>query len=266
MCDLTRAECRSSAAPVMPRSASRQWSSHSTFEPIDLPCGYVPRPSEGRCTAVCPPEAVPATRRCTSPTSSRRRGCHPVTGCRRNGSWPSNSGVSRATLAQALVALEMQGRVAVRHGDGAVILDPAERVAAVVAALVGYTEESLESARLPVIAGLLAAATLAPLHARAVPEPHPGAGRTARRGVARGACRRRGQSARRSRHRAGAGGCPDPGLCRDGPTRPDRSRRRRRSCRVRCWSARPERAPVRTCRALSRRCPHCGQRRAVGLT
>ena len=79
-------------------------------------------------------------------------------------------GVSRATLAQALVALEMQGRVAVRHGDGAVILDPAERVAAVVAALVGYTEESLESARLPVIAGLLAAATLAPLHARAVPE------------------------------------------------------------------------------------------------
>ena len=79
-------------------------------------------------------------------------------------------GVSRATLAQALVALEMQGRVAVRHGDGAVVLDPAERVAAVVAALVGYTEESLESARLPVIAGLLAAATLAPLHARAVPE------------------------------------------------------------------------------------------------
>jgi hypothetical protein len=64
----------------------------------------------------------------------------------------------------------MQGRVAVRHGDGAVVLDPAERVAAVVAALVGYTEESLESARLPVIAGLLAAATLAPLHARAVPE------------------------------------------------------------------------------------------------
>ena len=44
-------------------------------------------------------------------------------------------GVSRATLAQALVALEMQGRVAVRHGDGAVVLDPAERVAAVVAAL-----------------------------------------------------------------------------------------------------------------------------------
>ncbi len=78
-------------------------------------------------------------------------------------------GVSRATLAQALVALEMQGRVAVRHGDGAVILDPAERVAAVVAALVGYTEESLESARLPVIAGLLAAATVAPTLARAVP-------------------------------------------------------------------------------------------------
>jgi len=51
-------------------------------------------------------------------------------------------------LAQALVALEMQGRVAVRHGDGAGVLDPAQRVAAVVAALTGFTEESLESARL----------------------------------------------------------------------------------------------------------------------
>jgi DNA-binding transcriptional regulator YhcF (GntR family) len=71
-------------------------------------------------------------------------------------------GVSRATLAQALVALEMQGKVAVRHGDGAVILDPAQRVAAVVAALVGYTQESLQAARLPVVAGLLAAAALAP--------------------------------------------------------------------------------------------------------
>ena len=67
-------------------------------------------------------------------------------------------GVSRATLAQALVALEMQGRVAVRHGDGAVVLDPAERVAAVVSALAGYTPESLETARLPVMAGVLAAA------------------------------------------------------------------------------------------------------------
>ena len=63
----------------------------------------------------------------------------------------------------------MQGRVAVRHGDGAVILDPAERVAAVVGALIGYTSESLESARLPVIAGLLAAASLAPAPARAEP-------------------------------------------------------------------------------------------------
>ena len=71
-------------------------------------------------------------------------------------------GVSRATLAQALVALEMQGKVAVRHGNGAVILDPAERVAAVVAALVGYTQDSLQAARLPVIAGLLVAAALAP--------------------------------------------------------------------------------------------------------
>lgn len=70
-------------------------------------------------------------------------------------------GVSRATLAQALVALEMQGKVAVRHGNGAVILDPSERVAAVVAALSGYTTESLERARLPVMAGILVAAVLA---------------------------------------------------------------------------------------------------------
>ncbi len=71
-------------------------------------------------------------------------------------------GVSRATLAQALVALEMQGRVAVRHGDGAVILDPAERVAAVVTALAGYTPEALELARLPVMAGVLSAAAFGP--------------------------------------------------------------------------------------------------------
>ncbi|WP_111768764.1 winged helix-turn-helix domain-containing protein [Nakamurella deserti] len=71
-------------------------------------------------------------------------------------------GVSRATLAQALVALEMQGRVAVRHGDGAVILDPAERVAAVIAALAGYTAASLESARLPVMAGVLSTAAFGP--------------------------------------------------------------------------------------------------------
>ncbi len=33
-------------------------------------------------------------------------------------------GVSRATLSRALVALEVQGRVEVRHGDGAVVRDP----------------------------------------------------------------------------------------------------------------------------------------------
>lgn len=76
-------------------------------------------------------------------------------------------GVSRATLAQALVALEMQGRVAVRHGDGAVLLDPAERAAAVVAALAGRTRESLESTRLPVMAGVLATAAGGPLDLRA---------------------------------------------------------------------------------------------------
>jgi GntR family transcriptional repressor for pyruvate dehydrogenase complex len=37
-------------------------------------------------------------------------------------------GVSRASVAQALVAFEVQGVIDVRHGDGAVILDvPAER-------------------------------------------------------------------------------------------------------------------------------------------
>ncbi|MDT7614418.1 MAG: GntR family transcriptional regulator, transcriptional repressor for pyruvate dehydrogenase complex, partial [Pseudonocardiales bacterium] len=37
-------------------------------------------------------------------------------------------GVSRASVSQALVALEVQGVIDVRHGDGAVILDvPAER-------------------------------------------------------------------------------------------------------------------------------------------
>ncbi len=34
-------------------------------------------------------------------------------------------GVSRATLSRALVALEVRGRVVVRHGDGAVVRDPA---------------------------------------------------------------------------------------------------------------------------------------------
>ncbi|MDO9377285.1 MAG: FCD domain-containing protein [Nocardioidaceae bacterium] len=39
-------------------------------------------------------------------------------------------GVSRATVSQALVALEVVGLVAVRHGDGAVLLDPAAASAA----------------------------------------------------------------------------------------------------------------------------------------
>ncbi|QKE82628.1 GntR family transcriptional regulator [Arthrobacter sp. NEB 688] len=38
-------------------------------------------------------------------------------------------GVSRATLSRALVALEVRGRLEVRHGDGAVVRDPAARVA-----------------------------------------------------------------------------------------------------------------------------------------
>ncbi|MFY0407308.1 FadR/GntR family transcriptional regulator [Solicola sp. PLA-1-18] len=39
-------------------------------------------------------------------------------------------GVSRATVSQALVALEVVGMVAVRHGDGAVLLDPGSASAA----------------------------------------------------------------------------------------------------------------------------------------
>ena len=38
-------------------------------------------------------------------------------------------GVSRATLSRALVALEVRGRLEVRHGDGAVVRDPQVRVA-----------------------------------------------------------------------------------------------------------------------------------------
>lgn len=76
-------------------------------------------------------------------------------------------GVSRATLAQALVALEMRGRVAVRHGNGAVLLDPTDRTAAVVSGLAGYAPESLESARLPVMAGVLATAAVGPPDLRA---------------------------------------------------------------------------------------------------
>ena len=37
-------------------------------------------------------------------------------------------GVSRATLSRALVALEVRGRLEVRHGDGAVVRDPNARV------------------------------------------------------------------------------------------------------------------------------------------
>ncbi|MGG5258281.1 FadR/GntR family transcriptional regulator [Phycicoccus avicenniae] len=37
-------------------------------------------------------------------------------------------GVSRATLSRALVALEVRGRLEVRHGDGAVVRDPQARV------------------------------------------------------------------------------------------------------------------------------------------
>ena len=36
----------------------------------------------------------------------------------------ANLGVSRASLSQALVALEVQGVLSVRHGDGAILVRP----------------------------------------------------------------------------------------------------------------------------------------------
>ena len=48
-------------------------------------------------------------------------------------------GVSRATVAQALVAMEVVGVVAVRHGDGAVLVD-SSRTGSVVAALRGHAQ------------------------------------------------------------------------------------------------------------------------------
>jgi len=56
-------------------------------------------------------------------------------------------GVSRATLSRALVALEVSGRVEVRHGDGAVVLDPSAGAGALARVLSGYRLDELAAAR-----------------------------------------------------------------------------------------------------------------------
>ena len=64
-------------------------------------------------------------------------------------------GVSRATLAQALVALEVAGRVEVRHGDGAVVQEArgSARLDAVVA---HYPLSQLTAARAALLRGVVA--------------------------------------------------------------------------------------------------------------
>ncbi|MFC5981807.1 winged helix-turn-helix domain-containing protein [Knoellia sp. GCM10027209] len=61
-------------------------------------------------------------------------------------------GVSRATLSRALVALEVRGRVEVRHGDGAVVRDPA--AAAELPPLAGAGVGELRRARAATMAAL----------------------------------------------------------------------------------------------------------------
>lgn len=65
-------------------------------------------------------------------------------------------GVSRATLSRALVALEVRGRLQVRHGEGAVVRDPDATVA-----LPSLDEAALSeilAARLPIMTALAQAA------------------------------------------------------------------------------------------------------------
>lgn len=65
-------------------------------------------------------------------------------------------GVSRATLSRALVALEVRGRLEVRHGDGAVVRDPS--AVATLPSLDGHSVEDLRRARSATMAGLARAA------------------------------------------------------------------------------------------------------------
>lgn len=66
-------------------------------------------------------------------------------------------GVSRATLSRALVALEVRGRVEVRHGDGAVVRHPAAAVS--LPPLEEASAGELLQARLATMIGVARAAT-----------------------------------------------------------------------------------------------------------
>ncbi|HEX5510234.1 MAG TPA: GntR family transcriptional regulator [Actinomycetales bacterium] len=82
--------------------------------------------------------------------------------------WLANElGVSRATLSRALVALEVQGRIDVRHGDGAVVRDPAAARGDIGQALTAeqftaHPTDELRAARESVMSGLARAAAAHP--------------------------------------------------------------------------------------------------------
>lgn len=61
-------------------------------------------------------------------------------------------GVSRATLSRALVALEVRGRLEVRHGDGAVVRDPSSQAA--LPPLGDVAVDDVRRARVATMAGL----------------------------------------------------------------------------------------------------------------
>lgn len=62
-------------------------------------------------------------------------------------------GVSRATLSRALVALEVSGRVEVRHGDGAVIQPLPQDSSELVRVLAHYDPDDLALVRSALVAG-----------------------------------------------------------------------------------------------------------------
>ncbi len=74
----------------------------------------------GACPALLAHPALRAGGRADHGVDRRQRPQRRATGCPPSASSPQRLGVSRATLSQALVALEVIGVVAVRHGDGTV--------------------------------------------------------------------------------------------------------------------------------------------------
>lgn len=52
------------------------------------------------------------------------QGLVPANACRPNAIWPSGWGVSRPSLREALVALEVEGQVEIRMGSGIYLLRP----------------------------------------------------------------------------------------------------------------------------------------------